>query len=192
MSKITYYGRRPGGQGSYNYNYGQYNHQYKKNYFKNKNKLNNTYMNNHFEERKKNYSYYENPNSYYSFSQKNYNQPRYNPYHTEEKKIEEGVTNDEINEEEKKDEILRIRVNVSDKQFKELIICKNDEVYKKVVEFCNDNFNDEKLIMPLYNKVNQSLNTLKIINNNLLLNENDYVILNKLRNIIGNNKNKNN
>ena len=108
------------------------------------------------------------------------------------KKIEEAVTNDIISEEVKNDEILRIRVNVSEKEYKELIICNNDNVYNKVVEFCNNNSISEKLIDPLYNKINQSLNTLKTINNNLLLNENDFLILNKLRNIIGNNKNKNN
>ena len=190
MNKTLYYGKRSNGQNSYNYKSGIYNYQYKKNYFKNKKNYN--YMNNYLEERKKNnYSYYEGPNSYYS-SQKNYYPPRYNAYHTEEKKIQEAVTNDIINEEVKNDEFLRIRVNVSEKEYKELIICNNDNVYNKIVEFCNNNSISEKLIDPLYNKINQSLNTLKTINNNFHLNENDFLILNKLRNIIGNNKNKNN
>ena len=150
-------------------------------------------MNNYFEERKKNHNYYENPNSnsYYSFQQKYYNQTRYNPFKTEEKKLDEGMMDDYINEEEKKNELLRIRINVSEKQYKELVICKNDDVNKKVIEFCNDNFINEKLIEPLVNKVNQGLNTLKLVNNNFLLNENDFIILNKLRNVIGK-KNKNN
>ena len=193
MSKISYYGKRPSGQTSYNYNYNPYNYQHKKNYFKNKNKLNNSYMNNHFEERKKNHNYYENPNSnsYYSFPQKYYYQTKYNPFKTEEKKLDEGMMDDDINEEEKKNELLRIRINVSEKQYKELVICKNDDVNKKVIEFCNDNFINEKLIEPLVNKVNQGLNTLKLINNNFLLDEKDFIILNKLRNVIGK-KNKNN
>jgi hypothetical protein len=193
MSKISYYGKRPSGQNSYNYNYGTYNYQHKKNYFKNKNKLNNSYMNNYFEERKKNYNYYDNPNSnsFYSFPQKNYYQTRYNPFKTEEKKLDEGMMDDYFNDEEKKNELLRIRINVSEKQYKELVICKNDDVNKKVIEFCKDNFINEKLIEPLVNKVNQGLNTLKLINNNFLLDEKDFIILNKLRNVIGK-KNKNN
>ena len=91
----------------------------------------------------------------------------------------------------KKNELLKIRINVSEKQYKELVICKNDDVNKKVIEFCNDNFINEKLIEPLVNKVNQGLNTLKLVNNNFLLNENDFIILNKLRNVLGK-KNKNN
>ena len=193
MNKNSYYGKRLNGQSSYNYNYNPYNYPHKKNHFKNKNKLNNSYMNSYFEERKKNYNYYENPNSnsYYPLPQKYYNQTRYNPYKTEEKKLDEGMMDDYINEEEKKNELLRIRINVSEKQYKELVICKNDDVNKKVLEFCKDNFINEKLIEPLLNKVNQGLNTLKIVNNNFLLNENDFIILNKLRNVIGK-KNKNN
>ena len=189
MSKISYYGKRPIGQSSYNYNYGTYNHPYKKNYFKNKNKPGNNYINNYIEERKKNYSYYENPNSYYSFSQKSYHFPRYNPYYTEEKKIEDIPINTDINKEEKNDELLRIRVNVSDNQYKELVICKIDKVYIKVKEFCNDNGISDKLIDPIYNKINQSLITLKNINN-FALNENDYLVLYKIKSNIGKIKNK--
>ena len=193
MNKISYYAKRPSGQTSYNYNYGAYNHQHKKNYFKNKNKPNNSYMNNYFEERKKNFNYYDNlnSNSYYPFPQKYYYQTRYNPFKTEEKKLDEGAMDNYINEEEKKNELLRIRINVSEKQYKELVICKNDDVNKKVIEFCKDNSINEKLIEPLLNKVNQGLNTLKIVNTNFLLNEKDFITLNKIRNIIGK-KNKNN
>ena len=189
MNKISFFGKRPVGQTSYNYNYGTYNHPYKKNYFKNKNKLGNNYMNNYIEERKKNYSYYENPNSYYSFSQRTYHFPRYNPYYTEEKKIEDLSVNTNNNKEEMKDELLRIRVNVSDNQYKELVICKNDIVYKKVKDFCNDNVINDKLIDPIFNKINQSLNTFKIINN-FALNEDDLLILYKIKSNIGKNKNK--
>jgi hypothetical protein len=190
MSKVPFYVKRQNGQNSYNYNHPAYNYPYKKNYFKNKNKQSNNHINNYIEERKKNYYYYENPYSYYSFSQKNNYTQWNNPYYPEEKKIEESVGNNSFHEEMKKDELLRIRVNVSEKQYKELVICKKDDVNKKVIEFCKENFITEKLIEPLLNKVNQSLNTLKIINNNYSLNENDFVILNKLRNIISSNKKK--
>ena len=137
-------------------------------------------MNNYIEDRNKNYSYYENPNSYYSFSQKNYHFPKYNPYYTEEKKIEDVSINTNNNKEEKKDELLRIRVNVSDNQYKELVICKNDKIYKKVEEFCKVNFINDKLIGPIYNKINQSLNALKMINN-IALNLNYILNLYKKR-----------
>ena len=155
MNKIQYYGKRSSGQTSYNYN-STYNHPYKKNYYKNKNRQNNNHMNNYFESRKKNYFYYENPYSN-SFSQKSYHPQRYNPYYTEENLIEEMNTNDTINEEEKNDELLRIRVNLNENDYKELVICKNDVIYKKVEEFCNVNNINTKLIDPLYNKINQSL-----------------------------------
>ena len=190
MSKVPFYVKRQNGQNSYNYNHPAYNYPYKKNYFKNKNKQSNNHINNYIEERKKNYYYYENPYSYYSFSQKNNYTQWNNLYYPEEKKIFESVGNNSFHEEMKKDELLRIRVNVSEKQYKELVICKKDDVNKKVIEFCKENFITEKLIEPLLNKVNQSLNTLKIINNNYSLNENDFVILNKLRNIISSNKKK--
>ena len=190
MNKIQYYGKRSGGQNSYNYN-STYNHPYKKNYYKNKNKQNNNHMNNYFEARKKNYFYYESPNSY-SFSQKSYHPQRYNSYYTEENLIEQMDTNDTINEEEKNDELLRIRVNLNENDYKELVICKNDVVYKKVEEFCNGNNINKKLIDPLCNKINQSLNTIRIISNNLHLSDNDLLAINKFRNNVGNNKNNNN
>ena len=64
-------------------------------------------------------------------------------------------------------------------------------VYKKVEEFCNGNNINKKLIDPLYNKINQSLNTIRIISNNLHLSDNDLLAINKLRNNVGNNKNNN-
>ena len=189
MNKIQYYGKRAGGQTSYNYN-STYNYPYKKNYYKNRNKQNNIRMNNYFEARKKNYYYYnESPNSY-SYSQKTYHPQRYDSHYTEENLVEEMDTNDTINEEEKNDELLRIRVNLNENDYKELIICKNDVIYKKVEEFCNNNNINKKLIDPLYNKINQSLNTIRNINNNLNLNNNDLSIINKyINNNIDNSKN---
>ena len=148
-------------------------------------------MNNYFEVRKKNYFYHESPNSY-SFPQKSYHPQRYNSYYTEENLVEEMDTNDTINEEEKNDELLRIRINLNENDYKELIICKNDVIHKKVEEFCNGNNINKKLIDPLCNKINQSLNTIRIINNNLKLNDNDLLVINKLRNNFCNKKNNSN
>ena len=79
--------------------------------------------------------------------------------------------------------MLRIRVNVSDNQCKELVLCKNDDIRETIVEFCKVNNIGDKLVEPLINKVNQSLSTLEIINNSMLLNKNDYLILDKDKNI---------
>ena len=201
MNKTSYYGRRPTGPYPYpnNYihtNYTGYPHSYKKNYFfKNRSniQLNN---NNYFEERKKNYYYNNNFNYFNSFSnfgenhhnssifQKNRYRHRYNPYFTEEKKIAEEINNDSVNEEEK-EEVLKIRINVADNQCKELVICKGDNINEKIVEFCKENNINEKLFEPLYNKVNQSLIALEKINN-MLLNKNDNLILDKIRNLTNN------
>ena len=210
MNKTVYYGKRPNGPYQYPYNYIHtsftgYPHSNKKNYFfKNRSniQLNN---NNYFEPRKKNY--YNNNNNFNYFNdfsngenshhssvfqnfQKNRHRHRYNAYFTEEKKIAEEINNDSVNEEEVKEEVLKIRVNVSDNQCKELVICKDDDINEKIIDFCKDNNISEKLVEPLYNKVDQSLKTLEIINN-MSLNKNDYLILDKIRNIADNNNKDN-
>ena len=201
MNKITYYGRRASGPSyTYNYNYNYTNntgYPYKKNYYKNRQKPNNPPIsNNYLEERKK--SYYNNSynnfkdgsNSYHTIFQKKYHFHRYTPYFTEEKKIEEEINNDYSNEEEREEEILKIKINISDNQCKELVLCKDDNINEKVVEFCKNNGINEKMVEPLCNKVNQSLSTLEIINNNnLSLYKNDFLILKKVKNISDNNEN---
>jgi len=202
MNKISYYGRRLNAPVyPYNYNYNHINyigyvHPYKKNTFKNRQKLSNPPVNIYFEERKKNY-YYNNSfnnfneggNGHHSIFQKKNHFHRYTSYFTEEKKIEEEI-NDSVKEEEKKEEILKIKINISDDQCKEFILCKDDDILEKVVEFCKDNCINEKLVQPLYNKVNQSLITLEIINNNNFpLNKNDFLILNKVKNFSDNSEN---
>ena len=208
MNKISYYGKRLNAPVyPYNYNHNHINyigyiHPYKRNNFKNRQKPNNPPVNYiYVEERKKNY-YYNNSfnnfneggNGHHSIFQKRNHFHRYTSYFTEEKKIEEeindSVKEEEKKEEEKKEEILKIKINISDDQCKEFILCKDDDIFEKVVEFCNDNSISEKLVQPLYNKVNQSLNTLEIIyNSNLPLNKNDFLILNKVKNISSNNEN---
>ena len=198
MSKIPYYGKRQNGPYPYNYshaNYAGYFNPYKKNYFKGRPKTIYTSINNYFENRNKNYYYNstynsfnnsfgnESQNNHHSVFQKNRNWNRYNAYFTEEKKIAEEVTNDSINEEEKMEELLKIRLNVGDNQCKELILCKNDDIKQKILEFCKDNNINKKLVEPLINKVNQSLNTLEIINNNMTLNKNDFLVLDKVKNM---------
>jgi hypothetical protein len=207
MNKIPHYGKHLNGPYPYNNPHANYNgnfNPYKKNYFKTRPKSGNIQINNnYFENPNKNYYYNysfnpfnnsfsnfnENKNSYHSsIFQKNRNWHRYNQYFTEEKKIAEEISNDSVNDEEKPEEVLKIKINVSDSQSKELILCKNDDVNEKVLEFCKDNNISENLVKPLVNKVNQSLNTLELINN-MALNKNDFEILDKAKNISDNDKN---
>ena len=200
MNKIPYYAKRLNNPYSYINTHSSYIG-YKKPHFKGRSKQNIIQNNNNYSEnRNKNYfnnysfnSFYnsfsnfpENQNSYHSVFQKNRYKHRYNQYFTEEKKMAEEINNDSVNEEEKLEEVLKIRVNVSDSQCKELVLCKNDNVSEKVIEFCNNNNISEKLAEPLINKVNQSLSTLEIINNSMNLNKNDFLILDKVKNISDN------
>ena len=86
------------------------------------------------------------------------------------------------------EELLKIKVNVTDSQCKELILCKNDDINEKVLEFCKNNDINEKLVEPLVNKVNQSLRALELINN-MALKKNEFLILDKAKNIYDNNEN---
>ena len=198
MSKNSYYGKRFIGPSYPNYshsNYIGYNHNYKKNYnyFKNRPKYNMPPGNNYFEERNKNYIYYNNDfidnNYHHTFSSKKFFSNRYTPYFTEEKKSEEELIS-EPEKEEPKEEILRIKVNVGENESKELILYKSDDIKIKVIEFCNENGINKRMIEPLYKKINRSLNTLENFNNNFSLNKDDILVLNKLNSIVGNNNQK--
>ena len=200
MKKNFYYGNRLNGLNPYNYlnsSYSGYIHPYKKNYFKGRPKPNNIKINsNYFDIRNKNY-YFNNisynltnfsPNRNFHHSsafQKNSNYKRYIPYFTEEKKIAEEIKSDSVNEEEKNEEVLKIRVNISENQCKELILFKNDDINEKVLDFCKNNTISENFIEPLVNKINQSLKTLEVIKTNMTLDKNEFLILDKVRNISG-------
>ena len=200
MNKNFYYGNRLNGLNPYNYlhsSYSGYIHPYKKNYFKGRPKPNNIQINsnsNYFENRNKNY-YYNNtfnnlanfsPNQNFHYSsvfQKNRNYKRYIPYFTEEKKIAEEIKNDSVNEEEKNEEVLKIRVSISDTEYKELVLCKNDDISEKVLDFCKNNNISENLLEPLVNKISQSLITLELIKSNMTLDKKEFLILDKVKNI---------
>ena len=205
MNKNPNYLKRQNGKNSYNNNHGNYAgylNSYKKNHFRGRPKQNNSQMNNYFENRKN--SYYYN-NTFYSFNNsfsnfdesKNYNYSsvfqknrywhKHNHNFAEEKKMSEEINNEYPNEEEKLEEVLKIKVNVSDNECKELVIYKNDVISERVLEFCKDNNISEKLVEALIFKVNQSLKTLEIISN-MGLNKNDYLILDKVKNNFNINK----
>ena len=198
MSKISYYSKRSGGPSYPNYSYSNYvgyGHNYKKNYnyFKPRPKYNAPPGNNYFEERNKNYIYHNNfsDNSFHNnFFQKKHFSNRYTPYFTEEKKVEEELI-PEPGKEEPKEEIMRLNLTVGEDESKELVLYKNDDIRTRVVEFCNENNINKRLIEPLYKKINRSLDTLKNFDNNFSLNKDDLLVLNKLKNIVGNNEENN-
>ena len=194
MSKISYHSKRSGGPSYPNYSYSNYigyNHSYKKNYnyFKPRQKYTNVPVNNYFEERNKNYIYHNNYNDnnfHTNFFQKKYLSNRYTPYFTEENKVEEELIS-EPEKEEPKEEIIRLNLNVGENESKELVLYKDDDIKTKVIEFCNENDINKRLIEPLYKKINRSLDTLKKLNNNFEVNRDELLILNKLKNSLGNN-----
>jgi hypothetical protein len=198
MSKISYYSKRSTGPSYPNYSYSNYigyGHSYKKNYnyFKPRQKYNIPSSNNYFDDRNKNYIYHNNfsDNSFHNnFFQKKHFSNRYTPYFTEEKKVEEELIT-EPEKEEPKEEIMRLNLTVGEDESKELVLYKNDDIRTRVVEFCNENNINKRLIEPLYKKINRSLDTLKNFDNNFSLNKDDLLVLNKLKNIVGNNEENN-
>ena len=198
MSKISYYSKRSTGPSYPNYSYSNYigyGHSYKKNYnyFKPRQKYNIPSSNNYFDDRNKNYIYHNNfsDNSFHNnFFQKKHFSNRYTPYFTEEKKVEEELIT-EPEKEEPKEEIMRLNLNLGEDESKELVLYKNDDIRTRVVEFCNENNINKRLIEPLYKKINRSLDTLKNFDNNFSLNKDDLLVLNKLKNIVGNNEENN-
>ena len=198
MSKISYYSKRSTGPSYPNYSYSNYigyGHSYKKNYnyFKPRQKYNIPSSNNYFDDRNKNYIYHNNfsdNNFHNNFFQKKHFSNRYTPYFTEEKKVEEELIT-EPEKEEPKEEIMRLNLTVGEDESKELVLYKNDDIRTRVVEFCNENNINKRLIEPLYKKINRSLDTLKNFNNNFSLNKDDLLVLNKLKNIVGNNEENN-
>ena len=198
MSKISYYSKRSTGPSYPNYSYSNYigyGHSYKKNYnyFKPRQKYNIPSSNNYFDDRNKNYIYHNNfsDNSFHNnFFQKKHFSNRYTPYFTEEKKVEEELIT-EPEKEEPKEEIMRLNLTAGEDESKELVLYKNDDIRTRVVEFCNENNINKRLIEPLYKKINRSLDTLKNFDNNFSLNKDDLLVLNKLKNIVGNNEENN-
>ena len=198
MSKISYYSKRSTGPSYPNYSYSNYigyGHSYKKNYnyFKPRQTYNIPSSNNYFDDRNKNYIYHNNfsdNNFHNNFFQKKHFSNRYTPYFTEEKKVEEELIT-EPEKEEPKEEIMRLNLTVGEDESKELVLYKNDDIRTRVVEFCNENNINKRLIEPLYKKINRSLDTLKNFDNNFSLNKDDLLVLNKLKNIVGNNEENN-
>ena len=196
MSKISYYSKRSTGPSYPNYSYSNYmgyGHPYKKNYnyFKSRQKYSNNIppVNSYFEDRNKNYIYHNNfnENNFHTnfFQKKNFSN-RYTAHFTEEKKVEDEIIT-QPEKEEPKEEIIRINLNLGESENKTFVLYKDDDVEMRVIEFCNENRVNKRLIEPLYKKINRSLDILKKFNDNFSFNKEELLELNKLKNIVGNN-----
>ena len=193
MNKTQHYNKRINTMNNHNNYNSYYNYGYKKPYSKNSNsKINNP--NNYNEERKKNLSHYntvnfdEPYNDYYFYPNKKNKQIRHNNNNIDENNDEE-IFNNTLNGEKPKEKLLKIRININNKKL-DLIIYKdyNDEDIREAIrKFCENNYLENKLYEPLFNKVNQSLKQINNINN-LQLNKDQIFILDKAKLIAQYNK----
>ena len=88
---------------------------------------------------------------------------------------------------EKKEEILRIKINIKG-DIKELIIYKDDKDINAIInKFCDENNINTKLKKPILDKVINSIETTENFINKLVLDKEDYEIINKLNKIYNNN-----
>ena len=78
-------------------------------------------------------------------------------------------------------------MNLGESENKTFVLYKDDDVEMRVIEFCNENRVNKRLIEPLYKKINRSLDILKKFNDNFSFNKEELLELNKLKNIVGNN-----
>ena len=85
-----------------------------------------------------------------------------------------------------KKEVSRVKINIKEDKFKELIIYKDDDILEVIKKFCNDNSIDEKLIIPLGNKIKKSLNKIDLVTNKIKLNRDSVIMLEKAKKIIQN------
>ena len=127
----------------------------------------------------------DNKEYYYTHSNKKKKFHKNNNNNYEEIKNEENFNefNDDKN---RNNELLKVKINVNGNQMEELVIYKDEDIYNLIVIFCKKNNIGEKFIMPLYNKIIQSLKKLNYLQNNMELNRNDIMVLNSARKYVEN------
>ena len=76
---------------------------------------------------------------------------------------------------------MRVKINIKENKFKELVVHKNDDIYLLVKQFCDENYMNENLVKPLINKIQQGLNKLNIVMNNIELTKNGVIMLEKAK-----------
>ena len=178
----------------YHYNdFGDYNNYYnffgfKKYHSKNNNINKQSSMNNN--------SHFINSNNIFN-NEFNDNKEYYYTYSNKKKKFHknnnnyEGIKNEENfnkfnDDKNRNNELLKVKINVNGNQMEELVIYKDEDIYNLIVIFCKKNNIGEKFIMPLYNKIIQSLKKLNYLKNNMELNRNDIMVLNSARKYVEN------
>jgi len=88
---------------------------------------------------------------------------------------------------EKKEEILRIKIKIKG-EIKELIIYKDDEDIDTIINrFCIENNINSKLENPLLDKIKNTIETTDNFINKLVLDKEDYEIINILNKVYNNN-----
>ena len=178
----------------YHYNdFGDYNNYYnffgfKKYHSKNNNINKQLSMNNN--------SHFINSNNIFN-NEFNDNKEYYYTYSNKKKKFHknnnnyEGIKNEENfnkfnDDKNRNNELLKVKINVNGNQMEELVIYKDEDIYNLIVIFCKKNNIGEKFIMPLYNKIIQSLKKLNYLQNNMELDRNDIMVLNSARKYVEN------
>ena len=170
-------------------NYNNYNKNYNGQGFKKKysgiNNINNQNSMNIYNEERRKINYYNNNNfnnqyNDYSYTYNNSNNNRKKNFHRYNNSFIEENLSKSTNESNHKKELMRVKINTKENT-RELIIYKDEDIYNVILSFCNDNNIDNKLVIPLYNKINQSLNKLKEVTNNMLLKREDVLLLNSLK-----------
>ena len=178
----------------YHYNdFGDYNNYYnffgfKKYHSKNNNINKQLSMNNN--------SHFINSNNIFN-KEFNDNKEYYYTHSNKKKKFHknnnnyEGIKNEENfnkfnDDKNRNNELLKVKINVNGNQMEELVIYKDEDIYNLIVIFCKKNNIGEKFIMPLYNKIIQSLKKLNYLKNNMELDRNDIMVLNSARKYVEN------
>ena len=138
-----------------------------------------------------NYLYNDNTN----FKKNNYyGNQMFNPINDTYEQIDDdelfsyGITqSNNFEVKEKREEILRIKINIKGEN-KELIIYKDDDDIKSIInKFCDENNINTKLKKPILDKVNNTIEITDNFINKLVLDKEDYEIINKLNKVYNNN-----
>ena len=187
-------------------NSNNYNEERKKNNYYN-NKINDGYnneyngyddYNNHYDDYNGYNNQYEEYNEYDNGYNNNYIYPQnkkkkvYNRYNNINNNINNinniNLTNNfydnneetkikTVNEIKQKKEVMKLKINLKEDKYIQLIIYKEDNIDEVVKEFCNLNNIDKELVNPLINKIKQSLKQIELITNNKIKLSRDSVLL---------------
>ena len=166
--KNNYYNNKINDGYNNEYNgYDDYNNQYEE-----YNEYDNGYNNNYIypqNKKKKVYNRYNNINNNININNINLSNNFYD--NNEETKIKT------VNEIKQKKEVMKLKINLKEDKYLQLIIYKEDNIDEVVKEFCNLNNIDKELVNPLINKIKQSLKQIELITNNKIKLSRDSVLL---------------